>query len=133
MRTTSRARLLAAVAAAAPFLLLVACGGGDGGSSNDTVPTQPDLVVIAPGGLRFDQKAYTAPAGDIAVEYDNKDSQAHSLIFEDATGKKIGPRLLVAPGKKAGEVVPLAAGAYKLICDIPGHEAGGMKADLTVS
>jgi len=127
---TPRLTLALVLAVSAP-LLLAACGG-DSGSSGGT-PTQADLTIVAPGGLKFDQTAYTAPAGKVDVLFQNKDNQSHSVIFEDASGKKLGKRLLIAGGRNATNTVDLPAGAYKVICDVPGHEAGGMHATLATS
>jgi plastocyanin len=109
---------------------LVACGGGESGSA---VPAKPDLVVVAPGGLKFDMTNYSAHAGAVAIEYDNNDVQTHTMIIEDSGGKKVPgwTRLVVGTQKKKGGTVTLPAGTYKVICDI--HEAAGMVATLTVT
>lgn len=121
-------RLLGPLAVAA--VTLVACGGGQKGAA---VPPNPDVVVDAPGGLKFDKKDYTAKAGDIGIEYDNNDVQTHTMIIEDANGNKVPgfTRLVVGSQKKSGATVMLQAGSYQVICDI--HQAAGMVATLTVS
>jgi plastocyanin len=115
---------------AAASLALVACGGGQTGAA---LPANPDVVVVAPGGLKFDKATYTAKAGDVGVEYDNNDVQTHTMIVENASGNKVPgwTRLVVGSQKKAGGTVTLQAGSYKIICDI--HQAAGMVATLTVS
>jgi uncharacterized cupredoxin-like copper-binding protein len=121
-------RRLLALAAIPAFL--AACGGGESGSA---LPENPDLSVEA-FDIRFDMKAYTAPAGDIAVAYVSQGQQVHSMVFEDADGARAGGdfRLQVAPGKSVGGTVSLQPGTYTMICDIPGHEAAGMVAQVTV-
>jgi plastocyanin len=121
-------RLLAPLAVAS--LTVVACGGGGKGAQ---VPADPDVVVVAPGGLVFDQKDYTAHAGSVGIKYDNRDVQTHTMIIEDASGNKVPgwTRLVLGPHKTTGDTVTLPAGTYKVICDI--HEAAGMVATLTVS
>jgi plastocyanin len=121
-------RLLGPLAAAT--FTLVGCGGGEKGSA---VPPNPDVVVLAPGGLKFDKTSYTAQAGDVGIEYDNNDVQTHTMIIEDTNGKKVPgwTRLVVGTQKKKGGTVTLPAGTYEVICDI--HEAAGMVATLTVS
>jgi plastocyanin len=128
MNSVRRARHLLGPLAVAAFTL-VSCGGGKG----TAVPPNPDVVVLAPGGLKFDKKDYQAKAGDIAIEYDNNDVQTHTMIIEDASGNKVPgfTRLVVGSHKKSGETVTLPAGAYQVICDI--HQAAGMVATLTVS
>jgi plastocyanin len=127
-----RRRHLLAPLALTP-LLFAACGS-DGGSS-ETPPANIDVTVVAPGGFKFDMDTYTAPAtsGGFGMDFDNKDSQSHSVAFRDGNGDKVGPRVLLAPGKSKDFSVDLPAGTYELYCDVPGHEAGGMKATLTVS
>jgi plastocyanin len=129
MNSDRRARRLLGPLAVTAFTL-VACGGGQKGAA---VPPNPDVVVTAPGGLKFDKTDYTARAGDIGIEYDNNDVQTHTMIIEDANGNKVpgSTRLVVGSHKKSGETVTLPAGAYKVICDI--HQAAGMVATFTVS
>jgi plastocyanin len=104
---------------AAASLTLVACGGGEKGSA---LPAHPDVVVGAPRGqgLVFDKTSYTAKAGDIGIAYRNDDVQTHTMIIEDATGKKVAafPKLVVGSLKTDGATVNLAPGEYKLVCDI---------------
>ena len=84
--------------------------------------------------IKFDKTAYTAPAGDVEVAYISKGQQVHSMVLMDAGGTRIPDfRLQVSPGKSVGGSVDLAAGTYTMICDIPGHEAAGMVAELVVS
>ena len=89
--------------------------------------------MLAPGGLKFDKTSYAAKAGDIGIEYDNNDVQTHTMIIEDVNGNKVPgwTRLVVGTRKKKGGTVTLAAGTYKIICDI--HQSAGMVATLTVS
>ena len=111
-------------------LALAACGGGESGSA---LPANPDLTVQALD-IKFDKPAYTAPAGDVEVAYVSKGQQVHSMVLLQANGDRIPDfRLQVSPGKSTGGSVTLAAGTYTMICDIPGHEAAGMVAELVVS
>ena len=103
-----------------------------GAARRGTVPANPNLTVIGED-IHFDQKAYTAPSGDVAVKYENQGLQGHSMLFRDANGDKVsGFRLVAAPGKTVGGTVKLPAGTYTMYCDIPGHEAAGMHATVTV-
>jgi plastocyanin len=129
MNPVRRARRLLAPLAAAS-LTVVACGGSGTGAK---APANPDVVVVAPGGLKFDQTDYTAHAGPVGIEYDNRDVQTHTMIIEDANGNKVPgwTRLVLGSHKTTGDTVTLQPGTYKVICDI--HEAGGMVANLTVT
>jgi plastocyanin len=130
---TPPTRKLAVVAGVTTALLVTACGGGENGSGGGTVPAEPDLTVVALD-VQFDQDSYSAAAGEIAIAYDSNGQQVHSMILEDASGARVPDfRLQVAPGKEVGGVVNLAAGSYTMICDIPGHKAQGMVAQLVVT
>jgi plastocyanin len=129
MRTPTILRTAAAMGALLP-LALAACGGGESGSA---LPANPDLTVQALD-IKFDKPAYTAPAGDVEVAYVSKGQQVHSMVLLEANGDRIPDfRLQVSPGKSVGGSVELSAGTYTMICDIPGHEAAGMVAELVVS
>ena len=55
------------------------------------------------------------------------------MLFRDANGNKVPAfRLVASPGKAVGGTVTLPAGTYTMYCDIPGHEAAGMHATVTV-
>jgi uncharacterized cupredoxin-like copper-binding protein len=127
-----RLRNSLAAAAVAAALFLAACGGDDSSSSGTTLPA--DLEVVAPGGLKWEQKDYSiAKSGDITFALVNEDQMSHSLIIEDADGKKVGDfRLLAAGGRTKSGTINLPPGQYRIVCDIPGHEAAGMWANLTV-
>ena len=114
-RRARRSRVLVA----ATSLTLAACGGGEKGSA---LPAHPDVVVGAPRGqgLVFDKTSYTAKAGDIGIAYRNDDVQTHTMIIEDATGRKLSafPRLVVGSLRTDGATISLTPGDYKIVCDI---------------
>lgn len=109
-------------------LALGACGGDDaGGESADACsPATAELTVTALDELRFDAESYDADAGCIEVSYVNDGSLAHTLLVKDVDGFKL------SVGDEDGGSLALEEGDYTLYCDIPGHEAGGMVADLVV-
>ncbi|MBI5088689.1 MAG: hypothetical protein HZB15_07475 [Actinobacteria bacterium] len=114
-------------------LALSACGGGgDSGGSDSTTPPDADVVVRAVDPLSWDKKDYTATAGSVTIAAQNDSSQPHDLRVVDPAGTQL-PLDLSIPSK--GDVdtgtLTLDAGAYTLICTIPGHS--NMKATLTVS
>lgn len=116
------------VGGTALVLALGACGDDDGGgdSAADCSPATAELTVGALDELRFDAEAYEVDAGCIEVTYVNEGSLAHTLRVKDVDGFKL------AVGDEDDGALELEAGEYTLYCDIPGHEAGGMVADLTV-
>jgi uncharacterized cupredoxin-like copper-binding protein len=73
----------------------------------------------------------TATAGHVTIHVMNSGSATHnlSLIGNDAVTTGDIP----AGGSGTLDLGTLAAGSYPLHCTIPGHEAAGMKATLTVA
>jgi len=72
-------------------------------------------------------------AGALVLQLVNRGEDAHDLHLRPAAG---GADLLAIASTEPGGVADasgtLAAGAYTLYCALPGHEAAGMKATLTV-
>ena len=118
-------------AALAGALTVAACGGGSGGSSGDTIPA--GATVIEAHDIKFDQKEYAAPAGEVPIAYESKGQQVHTLVIYDADNQVVGDTLKVNPGDTKVATFDLPAGTYTVICDIPGHKAAGMVATLTTS
>ena len=113
-----------------------ACGGddgadGSGGGGSETLPAGA-LEVLALD-IAFDAEEYSATAGDVTIAYLGEGQQQHTLVVFDEDNQKVGERLAVGPGDTDTGVFPLAAGAYTLICDVPGHQEAGMVATLNVS
>jgi plastocyanin len=118
-------RTLVCLAAATLALPLVACGGSDDGASGCTAAGN-QVTVKAKDELKFDADSYTADTGCLEITYENTGSVAHTLLIEDEPGFKL------AIGSTDKGSIDLEAGTYTLFCDVPGHEAAGMKADLVV-
>ena len=110
-------------------LALTACSSST--ATPETLPANVDLEVRAVSGLQFDKAAYEATAGDIEVGYVNDDTIRHTLVVIEGD-TKVGTFELQV--NKRGDTdfgsINLPAGAYVLICTVPGHQS--MKADLTV-
>ena len=68
-------------------------------------------------------------AGAIAFEAKNDGRIPHDLAIKQ-TGDKTK---LIQPGGTAELKVTLKAGTYELYCSVPGHEAAGMRLNITVS
>lgn len=125
MRRSPLLLLAGALALAVPA---VACGGDD---ATPAAPTDGDgprseLTVHGRDDLTFDQDEYTVEAGTIDVTYINDGSVTHTLLIKEVDGFK-----LTMGGRDEGTVA-LEPGEYVLYCDIAGHEAAGMVADLVV-
>ena len=122
---------LVAVLLAAP--LLAACGDDDDGGATPTTAgggePSSTLTVHAKDDLTFDKTSYTAEAGTVEFTYVNDGSTAHTLLIE---GVDKSDFYLEVGGEDEGSV-SLEPGDYLLYCDVAGHQAAGMEADLTVS
>ena len=127
MHRSLRISLVAALVAAP---LLAACGDDDTSDPPSTTAggaAASTLEVHGTDQLKFDAESYEAEAGTIDVTYVNDGTIAHTLLIKDVQGFKLS-----VPGDDEG-TVELEAGDYTLYCDVAGHEAAGMVADLTVS
>jgi plastocyanin len=118
-------------------VMLAACGGSDDdGSTAATTPTaggaHSSVAVHTDknSALRFDKDAYSAKAGTVDISYVNDGTQPHTLLI-----KKNGWKGLAVSkhGDEDEGTVTLTKGTYTLYCNLPGHEAAGMEATLTVS
>lgn len=67
-------------------------------------------------------------AGKITFDVKNDGKIEHDLAIKGGEKTK-----LIKPGATAQLIVTLKAGKYHLYCSVPGHEAAGMKVDITVS
>jgi plastocyanin len=125
MRRTPLAIAAASLLVALP---LTACGGDDDTAEPPTTggPAGSELVVHGKDTLKWDKDAYTAKAGTIDVRLVNDGSINHTLLIKDVDDFE-----LKVPGTNEG-TVDLEAGTYTLYCDVAGHEAAGMEAELTV-
>lgn len=117
-------------AAVALALSVGACGDTDDDAGEAAAtgcdPADSTLAVHALDDLRFDAESYDAEAGCLEVDYVNDGSIAHTLLVKGLDGFKL------AVGDEDSGTLELEAGEYTLYCDIPGHEAAGMTAELTV-
>jgi plastocyanin len=118
---------MTAVLSTAIAVTLVACGSDDGGAGG---PVNADVEAEGRDDLSFDKDSYTARAGDVAFALVNAGSTQHSLLVE---GYEDDMRLVVdTRGDSDTGSLQLEQGDYVVYCDIAGHRAGGMEADLTI-
>jgi uncharacterized cupredoxin-like copper-binding protein len=132
-----------------PIAALLGCSGA---STPSAVPSQ------AAGGTAVgaQEKEFsitldksTLPAGDVTFSITNGGTIVHEFVVLDtdtpadqlpqASGEVDEDSLEavdevedIAPGSTAKLSVNLPAGHYVVICNIPGHYAAGMHADITV-
>lgn len=129
-------QVLPAVALALSSLaltVLVGCSSKAADDPNSTVPDNPSLTVIGQD-IKFTEKTYAAPAGEVKIAYENKGNQVHNLLLKanDKRGARVGGKVTIGPSEEKGIAFTLTAGTYYMYCDISGHEAS-MNATLTVT
>jgi plastocyanin len=112
-------------ASAPPSTSPAAGGGGAGGASTIDIST--------PSGseLAFDQKDVSAKAGNVTINFDNKQPLQHDVAVADSSGKVLGQTDLVSSGT-SNATVDLTPGTYTFYCTVPGHKDAGMEGTLTV-
>jgi len=136
LRTASLAMILGGVFIFVSGAGLVSLGpsldsgeGGGGGYVQPTGKPTSQVAVVALSTIKFNATEYSATKGIVQFNYSG--ATGHTLAIQDP---KFDGFLLTtdAGGPKTGKV-KLTAGKYTLYCTVPGHEAQGMKATLTVS
>ena len=112
------------LAALAALAALVGCS-----SSDDAQGCTPGSTVEvgAKDELKFNADSYESGSGCVEFTYTNQGSTAHTLLIKNVKDFKL------AVGDKDTGTAELEPGTYTLYCDLPGHEAAGMEAELTVS
>lgn len=134
IRTSSMAMILGGVLVVVSGAGLVTLGPslneGEAGSGSvyATGKATSTVDVQALASIKFDKTQYTAKAGVVQIDYGG--ATGHTLAFHDP---KLTGFLLTtdAGGRKVGKV-DLTPGTYTIYCTVPGHEALGMHATLTV-
>jgi plastocyanin len=136
LRTSSLAMILGGVLVLVSGAGLVSLGpsindseGGTGGFQYATGKAVDSVDVQAEASIKFNSTTFSSKAGVVQFNYGG--ATGHTLAIQDP---KFDGFLLTtdAGGKKTGKV-ELAPGSYTLYCTVPGHEAQGMKATLTVA
>jgi plastocyanin len=108
--------------------LLVACGGG-GGSAQPA-----GSVKVTMTEWTFSPSTLSVPSGKVVFYVVNGGTISHDMVIRDASGNTVARSDLVSAGDSFVLTVPsLPTGAYTFICDQPGHEANGMKGNLTAT
>ena len=113
-------------------LVAVAVLAGCGGNST---PQPAGSFKVSMTEYKFEPSTINAPAGKIVFYLVNDgNNTSHDLVIRDSTGKTIAKSELVSAGDSVVFTVDsIAAGAYTIFCDQPGHESSGMKGTLTVT
>ena len=107
-------------------------GTGAGGETTETV-TAPARVQVIAKEYSFTLSRAAVPAGKVIVEFVDGGEDPHNLhLAELAEGSEAGSFPTSEPGTHTDLTLNMHPGTYTLFCSLPGHEAKGMKATLTV-
>jgi plastocyanin len=135
LKTSSLAVILGAVFVVVSIAGLVSLGhsldeGSEGGGFQySTKPATGSVDVEALSTLKFNATEFTAKGN--VVQFNYSGATGHTLAIQDPAFNGF---LLTtdAGGKKSGKV-DIKPGKYTIYCTVPGHEAAGMKATVTVT
>ena len=96
-----------------------------------TAPAKPAATKVPVSEVEFKITLASTDlkAGEITFEAKNDGKIPHDLAIKGTSDKTE----LISPGGTAELKVTLKAGKYELYCTVPGHEAAGMKLNITVS
>ena len=96
-----------------------------------TTPAKPAAtkVPVSETEFKITLASTNLKAGELTFEAKNDGKIPHDLAIKQ-TGDKTK---LIQPGGTAELKVTLKPGTYELYCTVPGHEAAGMRVNVTVS
>jgi uncharacterized cupredoxin-like copper-binding protein len=96
-----------------------------------TAPAKPAAtkVPVSEAEFKITLASTDLKAGEITFEVKNDGKIPHDLAIKGTADKTE----LIPAGGTAELKVTLKAGKYELYCTVPGHEAAGMKLNITVS
>lgn len=117
--------------------------GAPSGSAGSSTPAETPLAPAGPVHVEVTAEDTTAfhfvlsrpsvPAGQVVIEFVNHGQDEHNLhAVEPFGGEEAGSLANTAPNAHPSLTLTLHPGSYTLFCSLPGHEAKGMKATLTV-
>ena len=104
-------------------------------TSNKPIAAEGGVLTIdadPTGALAFASTRATGPAGSLQFRMGNESSVQHNIALEAAGGSLIEEGNVVGQGGTSEFSAAVKKGKYTYVCTVPGHEAGGMKGELTV-
>lgn len=136
-RTVLVAAGVLGVAVVVAVSLLLRAGGS--GSSPTVTPAETsatpyEVDVEALPTLRLNGDVFEAPAGPIRISFVSRGG-SHTLAIRslDVNGTELPPTELArSSGEVESTVIDLAPGEYLIYCTVPGHQAAGERATLSV-
>jgi plastocyanin len=130
--------------AAVAVLALAGCGGDDNESTAKSTPEATATEAAGSGGggetiklsadpsaLKFDKDKLTAKAGKVTLSMANPSDVPHAVSIE-GNGVDVDGNTVQKGGTSTASA-DLKPGKYEFYCPVDGHEAAGMKGELTVN
>jgi plastocyanin len=99
------------------------------GTTTTAPKPQAATVTVAESEFKIVPSTAELKAGQVTFDAKNDGKIPHDLAIKGLSDKT----KLISPGGSAKLGVTLKAGKYELYCSVPGHEAAGMKVNITVS
>jgi plastocyanin len=99
----------------------------------------PDAVSVHAHEYRLTLSRPAVRGGKVIVEFANEGEDPHNLRLapvtgpDDATGPSQNEFPTLSSGKLGTQTLTLTPGTWRLWCSLPGHDAAGMHATLTVT
>jgi plastocyanin len=75
----------------------------------------------------------SAPRGVLRFNLANYGEDAHNLVVRDRDGRELARSQEARAGQRTTLRVRLAAGRYRLVCDLADHERRGMRTSIVVT
>jgi uncharacterized cupredoxin-like copper-binding protein len=139
-------------------IAVAGCGGSSGGASSESAPPAAapataaetlGVMLGAPSEFTLKPAAASTRAGKVTFTVTNGGKAVHEMVVIALASKSldavkapdgsanedtaVGEVADIDPGATKSATLQLAPGTYALICNEPGHFAGGMHQILTVS
>jgi uncharacterized cupredoxin-like copper-binding protein len=149
-RVRRRQFYVAAVTATCAVTVAVVVGAASAGNARTAADSEIAITMGKPAEYRLTAKPGTAKAGEVALAVRNRGKITHEFILlrtntkaaklksrAEEPDKVVEPGFLleledVEPGDRVTVVTNMKKGHYVLLCNIEGHYADGMRADLTL-
>ena len=91
---------------------------------------QVEIPADPSGKLAFAKKSVSTKAGKVTITMPNPSDVPHAIGIRGEQTDETGET--VTKGGESSVSLELPAGDYELYCPVPGHEDGGMTAELSV-
>ncbi len=95
--------------------------------------TPTTAVGVGAREYRFAEYRASVPRGVVRFDLTNYGEDGHDLVVETRGGRVLARTGKVKAGRRAVLQLRLAAGTYRLVCDLADHEARGMHTTLRVT